>query len=190
MRPTIYLLLLLPVLSYSQIDSLKLDSVKNEAKLFFSRVNKIELVELKPFCRTYKYPAKFIGFLGVKKNRTDCWAAPIIKSSTEKGPVESLIDTSRIGSRKVLDSASYKTLFNSIYESEIATSRTSCYEPRNGILFYDSSNKMIGFLEICFECRYIYSIAETPFYRSPNNAGFTELKALFDPELLDHQTED
>ncbi len=27
-----------------------------------------------------------------------------------------------------------------------------CYIPRNAILFFDDSNKLIGFIELCFEC--------------------------------------
>lgn len=33
-------------------------------------------------------------------------------------------------------------------ESEVAL----CYEPRNGIVFIDKTDKVIGFVEICFEC--------------------------------------
>jgi hypothetical protein len=29
---------------------------------------------------------------------------------------------------------------------------TDCYMPRNAILFYNIENKVIGFIEICFEC--------------------------------------
>jgi hypothetical protein len=30
---------------------------------------------------------------------------------------------------------------------------TGCYEPRNGILFYDENNVLVCFIEICFECK-------------------------------------
>ncbi|RBA29847.1 hypothetical protein DPN68_01065 [Flavobacterium tibetense] len=44
-------------------------------------------------------------------------------------------------------------IFNYGYESEsnfrIAI---NCYMPRNAILFYNNENKIIGFIEICFEC--------------------------------------
>lgn len=33
---------------------------------------------------------------------------------------------------------------------------TGCYEPRNGILFYDEKNVLICFYEICFECKGAY----------------------------------
>jgi hypothetical protein len=32
-------------------------------------------------------------------------------------------------------------------------SETECYNPRNAILFLDKNNKVIEFIEICFECR-------------------------------------
>lgn len=44
-------------------------------------------------------------------------------------------------------------IYNYGYESESSIRQaTNCYMPRNAILFYNSENKIIGFIEICFEC--------------------------------------
>jgi hypothetical protein len=34
--------------------------------------------------------------------------------------------------------------------------RADCYDPRNSVLFYDEKSKLIGNLEICFECGRAY----------------------------------
>ncbi|NHN26113.1 hypothetical protein FIA58_010535 [Flavobacterium jejuense] len=44
-------------------------------------------------------------------------------------------------------------IFNYGYESEPTIEvAEACYMPRNAILFYDNDNKIIGFIEICFQC--------------------------------------
>jgi hypothetical protein len=64
-----------------------------------------------------------------------------------------IIDTIRINNRKNLEKKYHnkltKILFNT---SEKFIEFTECYSPHNGIFFYDSNDKIIGFLEICFNC--------------------------------------
>lgn len=44
-------------------------------------------------------------------------------------------------------------IYNYGYESETdLIIVTKCYRPKNAILFYDNSNKLIGFIELCFRC--------------------------------------
>jgi len=38
---------------------------------------------------------------------------------------------------------------------EYAISDAMCYQPRNAIIFLDSNNKILGFIEICFGCNHI-----------------------------------
>lgn len=41
------------------------------------------------------------------------------------------------------------------YKSNIFSDK-NCYMPRNGVVFYDETGKVICFLEICFECMQSY----------------------------------
>ncbi|WP_116788404.1 hypothetical protein [Flavobacterium psychrotrophum] len=41
------------------------------------------------------------------------------------------------------------------YKSNIMQ-EVKCYQPRNGVVFYDETGKVICFLEICFECMQSY----------------------------------
>ena len=44
-------------------------------------------------------------------------------------------------------------LYNVTYKGEIfKLSGTGCYNPRNAILFYDSADHLLEFIELCFEC--------------------------------------
>lgn len=38
---------------------------------------------------------------------------------------------------------------------EYAISDAMCYQPRNAIIFLDSNNKILGFIEICFGCNHL-----------------------------------
>jgi hypothetical protein len=38
---------------------------------------------------------------------------------------------------------------------EYAITNTMCYQPRNAIIFLDNSNKILGFIEICFGCNHL-----------------------------------
>lgn len=46
------------------------------------------------------------------------------------------------------------------YKSNIYES-INCYSPRNGVVFYDKNEKIICFLEICFECMQYYITPQT-----------------------------
>lgn len=53
-----------------------------------------------------------------------------------------------------------------------------CYEPRNGILFFDKDEKLLGYLEICFACSHSATLSRL------GGMGFTyeqyvELECLF-----------
>jgi hypothetical protein len=64
---------------------------------------------------------------------------------------------SQITEKKILNKTQLIELTNIIYNytfiskpSVIAT--PNCYMPSNAILFLDKNNKLIGFLELCFQC--------------------------------------
>jgi hypothetical protein len=55
-------------------------------------------------------------------------------------------------SKRQIDSLTH-ILYNIGYSGKILTSEVSmCYNPRNAILFLDSTEQVFEFIEICFEC--------------------------------------
>ena len=68
-----------------------------------------------------------------------------------------VVDYSRLKEIKTIDKSQIDTLtdilFNRGYGGTFYSfSESTCYNPRNAILFVDSKGKTIGFIEICFEC--------------------------------------
>lgn len=67
------------------------------------------------------------------------------------------VDFSRITEEKTLNKDQIdkltNILYNVTYKGKIFTlSGAGCYNPRNAILFYGSSNHLLEFIELCFEC--------------------------------------
>lgn len=148
------------------------DSVKLEAQKFFKQVAKIELIELIPYHVTRKYRNRYLGFLGITKKEEYQIEKSIILSNSQ-------LDTSHIGNRHELNYEEFDKLFDLLYESESSNSRGACYNPRHGIIFYNSNGEINGYLEICFECYQMYSFPETPNIGPPVSDKFNELKKLF-----------
>lgn len=75
------------------------------------------------------------------------------------------------------------TLFNILYvhriESNLITN-TDCYEPRNGIVFYDKDNKVFAFFEICFQCRGKKTTKKIPNFDRLTPSDYNELRDLFE----------
>ncbi len=55
----------------------------------------------------------------------------------------------------------------------------SCYDPRNAILFVDSSGKIFEFIEICFECRQTVSSSDEIDFGEACNEKFNLIKKQF-----------
>lgn len=74
-------------------------------------------------------------------------------------------------------------LFNYDYDPKfggvIETYRNLCYIPRNGILFIDSQNEVIGYIEICFECQREEIKVDSNHIGGFCNKKFAMLKDLF-----------
>jgi hypothetical protein len=67
------------------------------------------------------------------------------------------VDFSRITEEKTLTKNQIdkltNILYNVTYKGEICVlSGAGCYNPRNAILFYDMSDHLLEFVELCFEC--------------------------------------
>ncbi|MCH2231402.1 MAG: hypothetical protein MK105_13780 [Crocinitomicaceae bacterium] len=166
---TIIIILIFSAFSRAQRGESWINSVKNDAKVLFNNVSKIELIELKPYCSIKKYPSRFFG---IPRKYESCYESSIIRE-------ESQLDTTHIGKRIELKSTLYDSLFNILYDSELSTSSAACYNPRHGIIFYDINSSVIGYLEICFECNRIYSFPNTPNLGPPIRERFNELKRIF-----------
>lgn len=78
---------------------------------------------------------------------------------------------------------------NSFFQVFISSTKNTvhtkgiCYEPRNGILFFDKEKKLIAYMEICFQCGNTYTLKEL------GSVGFTseqyaELEYLFNQNGL------
>jgi hypothetical protein len=67
------------------------------------------------------------------------------------------VDFSKITEQKTLSKEEIdkltNILYNVTYKGDVFTlSVSGCYNPRNAILFYGSSNHLLEFIELCFEC--------------------------------------
>ncbi len=65
--------------------------------------------------------------------------------------------------------------------------RGLCYEPRNGMLFYDKDKNLLGYLEICFACSNSYTLFKLG-QMSFTHEQYVELEHLFNQNGL--KTED
>lgn len=155
--------------SISQQNQDRGDSIRLEAKKFFKGVNKIELVELIPYCSIRKHR---IGFLGIRIKHEYFRESTIMLDNSQ-------LDTTHIGNSFELCQDQFEYLFDLLYNSEISSSRSACYNPRHGIIFYNSIGEICGYIEICFECTQMYSFPETPNLGPPESEKFEELKQLF-----------
>jgi hypothetical protein len=73
-------------------------------------------------------------------------------------------------------------IFNILYKKrELSNIITNydCYNPRNGILFYDKNNQVFAFFEICFECQGKKTTSNIPSMDRLTRDEYNELKVLF-----------
>lgn len=176
LRVTIILAtLVLSLTIFSQSDTLWQDSVRTHARLFFTEVEEIELVQLKSYCLIKKRP---VGIFGRMKKVRVCYNESVMRSSSVDR-----IDTSHIGRSYMLNEDEHNYLFKLLYSSEPAHI-LSCYNPRHGIIFYDSTGMISGFIEICFECDQMYALPNTPNMGFTNVETFDKLKLLFEEHNL------
>jgi len=63
-------------------------------------------------------------------------------------------------------------LYNTCYRWTIyETSKNGCYKPHNAILFYDKNDKLLAYIELCFDCNRIkYSDDKIVQFDDCNNA--------------------
>lgn len=166
-------------LAMAQMDTNYVLQVQQDAEHFFSNLHRIELVELKPALKIHHYRNRF----GLKRTRHEYWNISCIRS--RHGDSLS-IDTLRIGNRCELDTSQFTPLIQALYFSELSFGHTSCYEPRNGICFYNNVNEFIGFIEVCFECGQMKG-SGAPCMTVYDKVSMEDLKVFFEFSLRTKQ---
>jgi hypothetical protein len=181
MKTNLFLLTIFFSLSFvSQSQDMDaLDTMKVNVKSFIHSVAKIELIQLLPYC---SQETRFIDSLNQKKVIEKCYAESIIFCEEIMNDSTCKIDESHIGKRVQLstDKNDSDSLFKVLYESKRVEFMTICFMPRHGVLLYDQQNKLLGLIEICFECNRILSTVNIPEIGLISDDAFVALKKLFD----------
>lgn len=137
--------------SQEEINRFTRDSIR--VREFLSQVDHVELCELKPIC-----------------GKTRCYYAGAIRNYE--------LDSTLLFHRRVLNNPDdlFKTLIASTQNTTITSG--SCYEPRNGILFFDKDGNLLSYLEICFTCGSISKTRNFGIYGF-NNTQYKQLETIF-----------
>lgn len=157
----------------SQIENTK------DLEKFISNLGKVELVYLEGNC----------DYMNVPKGSlidSTCYRKSIIKNFDSI--TKTIIwDSSFFSTKSRLKTEDLTTLTDILFgnkyqQAEIigGIDKAGCYSPRNGIVFYNTQNVAIGFLEICFECHGFELTSEIPFMKSTiTNEELKIFKSLF-----------
>lgn len=73
-------------------------------------------------------------------------------------------------------------LYNYVYRGEInpyIISKSMCYNPRNAILFLDSTGKAFAYIEICFECHQMFASSKDIWIGDKCDEKMGILKKMF-----------
>lgn len=89
------------------------------------------------------------------------------------------VDKQRIESRVPITGETLTEIFKVFFDLGDEADENMCYNPRNGILFFDASGKYLGFIELCFECYNMHHSPSLPLYQTPDYDGFKKLLEIF-----------
>lgn len=89
------------------------------------------------------------------------------------------VDEDRIESRASISGESLTEVFKIFFDLQDDEQSSFCYNPRNGILFYDQEGNYLGFVELCFECYNSKYSSTLPLCQSPDLNGFSRLRKIF-----------
>lgn len=171
----------LPVFAFSQvIDSIlpppqvKLPSLvfeKEDQKIdlewadtIIREFQKIYFVQLRPLCEDGKKRKTLPPYSNDKKSRKrrkGCYEETVIidkyifRIENDPRSIEIIVngfDLNRIYKWKEIDTADYTLTIESTLGKRESNSITMCYNPRHAVVFFDSTDKIMGIYEICFEC--------------------------------------
>lgn len=106
----------------------------------YNKTATIKLVSFK-----YDYPV-------VKESDTTELEIPVYEPEMPK--TNGQIDLTKMFEVKTLDEERETELMRILmnYDHQDTNSVAFCYEPRNGIVFFDKDQHILGYIEICFEC--------------------------------------
>ncbi len=98
------------------------------------------------------------------------------------------IDYSKIDCKKQAfnKEAFFKVLISSTNNTTFV--RGMCYEPRNGILFFDKEENLLGYLEICFACSNCETLSKLGGMNFTSEQ-YVELEYLFNQNGLKTESE-
>lgn len=143
--------------------------------------NKTETIKLVSF--KYDYPA-------VKESDTTQVEIQAYQPETRR--IDGQIDMTKMFEVNTLDERGEENLMNILmnYDHQDISEVAFCYAPRNGIVFLDKDQRIIGYIEICFEC--------LRFKTEPSNVTistlfpdeFKALKTFFKGAGIIHGTDD
>ena len=132
--------------------------------------NKAETIKLVSF--KSDYPA-------VKESDTTETEIPVHKPEIPK--TNGQIDMTKMFEVRTLDDEGEKELMMILmnYDHQDTNSVAFCYEPRNGIVFFDQDQRLLGYIEICFECLRYKTDPSTITISTLFPDEFKALKTLF-----------
>lgn len=100
------------------------------------------------------------------------------------------VDENRFKTSVVVDSSTIQEIILLYYQKNTDSIQdylySACYNPRHGIVFYNRSDKIIAYLEVCFECFGTSSTGIFPSYNGFNYKQFKQLKNIFRKFMLDY----
>ena len=111
---------------------------------------------------------------------SDTVAIPIYEPEIPK--TNGTVDLTKMFETKTLDRKLSDKLLNVLvnYDNEERESDVAfCYEPRNGIVFIGKADKVIGFVEICFDCLGYKVEPSTSTVANFCSEKFEALKSIF-----------
>jgi len=162
----------------SENDSLINDFIEN---------NKLELISILPKCYTRGYPIfseDGTERIGRKTVENYDYESIIIKN--EEGFKNDIVNIRNeyVGQKVKLKKSDYKKVLRIPDKKLSETSETivvvaDCYIPRHGLSFYDSSGRLTGFLEICFECNRYKTAGDVPLDMIVLGEELSSIKKVF-----------
>ncbi len=175
--------------------------IQDEIKLDFTLYDVSKRKSFYPFNRTASIqlvsfePEMMVG-KGYERNESSSKSNDLSKTELYRMPiVNDTLVTQKVFQFLELDSTNQKKLSDILYNncarySTTSKSRAGCYYPHNAILFFDDKNKLIEYVEICFDChRLVYSeLTIEPV--DDCDYMFAELQKFFSENQLKSSKED
>lgn len=138
--------------------------------LLKNKDNTVKLVSLEPLCWKEK---EFTDSIEIERNV--CTFSTVIYNNHS-------IDTKRFKTSSNISNEDFSSILSIFYQNktEFSNSFSSlCYEPRHGIIIYNSNGKIKEFFEICFECFQINQFGKLPKINNLTSEDFKQLNRIF-----------